>query len=82
LRVFKVTFTEGFAAPIDVRAELHLKLYEIASTIGSIPAHHHSAWSSLSESEARLDVRGWQFVYRVDPKDRRIIVLGGSPILA
>ena len=38
--MFKVTFAGRFGARIDVRAELHLRLYEIASTIGLIPAPH------------------------------------------
>jgi len=40
LGMLKVTFAEGFGAPIDVRAELYPRLGEIASTIGPIPAHH------------------------------------------
>jgi hypothetical protein len=32
--VFKVAFTEGFGAPAEIRAELYLRLYEIASTVG------------------------------------------------
>jgi len=39
--MFKVTFAGRFGARIDVRAELHLRLYEIASTIGLIPAPHY-----------------------------------------
>ena len=77
--MFKVTFAEGFRAPIDVRAELHFLVNEIASTLGTIPADHHSAWASLSESEVRVIVRGWQFFYRVDPEARQIIVLAGRP---
>ncbi|OLC08769.1 MAG: hypothetical protein AUH41_07350 [Gemmatimonadetes bacterium 13_1_40CM_66_11] len=53
--MLKVTFAEGFGAPIDVRAELHPRLGEIASTIGPIPAHH---WESgFSTEEGHNEVR-------------------------
>ena len=77
--VFKVAFTAEFGAPDEIRAELRLRLHELASTLASIPAHHHSVWSSLVNSDLRLDVRGWQFLYRVDPTARRITVLRGGP---
>jgi len=77
--VFKVAFAEGFGAPAEIRAELVLRLYEISSTIESIPAHRRSAWFSLGDSDVRVDVRGWQFFYRVDPQARLITVLRGSP---
>jgi hypothetical protein len=77
--VFKVALTAEFGAPDDIRAELLLRMGELASTLASIPAHHHSVWSSLVDSELRLDVRGWKFLYRVDPAARRITVHRGGP---
>lgn len=77
--VFQVALTAEFGAPDEVRDELRLRLHELASTLASIPAHHHSVWSSLVYSEMRLDVGGWQFLYRVDPSARRITVLRGVP---
>src|SRR2546426_4733563 len=77
--VFKGALTAESAAPDEFRAELLLRLGELASTLASIPAHHHSVWSSPVDSDLRLDVRGWQFLYRVDPPARRITVHRGGP---
>jgi len=64
--------------PAEIRAELRLRLYEVATTLAHMPADH-SVWESMEDSEVQIDVRGWQFFYRVDPTARRITVLRGGP---
>ena len=64
--------------PAEIRAELQLRLYEVATTLANMPADH-SVWESMEDSEVQIDVRGWQFFYRVDPTGLRITVLRGGP---
>jgi len=42
--MLKVTFAEGFGAPIDVRAELPRGSTRAPRPIGPIPAHHLEEW--------------------------------------
>jgi len=78
LLVYKVTLAQTNPMPAEIRAELRLRLYEVATTLADMPADH-GVWESMEDSEVQIDVRGWQFFYRVDPTARRITVLRGGP---
>jgi hypothetical protein len=76
--VYKVTFVRTNSVPVDIRAELRLRLLEVAATLASIP-DHHIVWESLHDGEVQINVRGWQFFYRVDRKDKRVTVVRALP---
>lgn len=78
LLVYKVSLAQTNPMPAEIRAELRLRLYEVATTLADMPADH-GVWESMEDSEVQIDVRGWQFFYRVDPTARRITVLRGGP---
>ena len=76
--VYKVTFARTNGVPVDIRAELRLRLLEVATTLASIP-DDHSVWDSLHDDEVQINVRGWQFFYRVDRKSKRVTVVRALP---
>ena len=76
--MYKVTFARTNAVPVDIRAELRLRLHEVATTLAGIP-DHHSVWDSLHDDEVQINVRGWQFFYRVDRKSKRVTVVRALP---
>jgi hypothetical protein len=76
--VYKVMFAETNAIPVDIRAELCLRLDEIATTLANVPPEH-IVWASMEDSEAHIDVRGWHFSYRVERGAKRITVVRALP---
>jgi len=76
--MYRVALPDIGSAPADVKAELRLRLQEIALTVASIP-REHSFWSTTANHDLQIDVRGWRFFYRVNATDRQIDVLRGTP---
>jgi len=72
--VYQVTFAQTNEVPVEVRAELRLRLQEVAQTLADVPADH-IVWESMQDSEVQIDVRGWQFFYRVERSPARITVI-------
>jgi len=76
--VYQVTFAQANEVPVEVRAELRLRLQEVARTLANVPADH-IVWESMQDSEVQIDVRGWQFFYRVERSPERITVIRARP---
>jgi hypothetical protein len=76
--VYRVALPDIRTAPDDVKAELRLRLQEIALTVASIP-REHSFWSKAANHDLQIDVAGWRFFYRVNATDRQIDVVRGVP---
>jgi hypothetical protein len=58
----------------DVHLELQARIHELARTIGNVPAHHTAFWTSVGRGSHRLDMKGWRFLYRIDPDERTVTI--------
>ena len=53
---------------------------EIAEAVTTIPAIN-PFWSSMKDSLLQIDVAGWRVVYRVELRQREILVVELAPIV-
>jgi hypothetical protein len=60
--------------PAATREELTTQLQEISR---SLPAIHSASpfWDSMRRSGLRLEIRGWEFGYRLDEQAERVVIL-------
>jgi hypothetical protein len=77
--MYHVAFTDVSGAPLEIRAELRMRMQQIATTVDSIP-RDHSFWSKAAEHELQVDVRGWRFFYRVDQATYTLDVLRATQL--
>jgi hypothetical protein len=78
-RQFGKAFSVHFAdlvqeLPADLLARAHEVLLGIASSLQGIPARS-ALWREMDAGNAELNLAGWRFEYRVDRRDRRILVV-------
>ena len=59
--------------PAAVRAHLLTRLREIAIAVESLP-QDGMLWQSVAVSGLMMDIKGWRFQYRLDTKDRALVV--------
>ena len=72
---FSVHFVDSVReAPADLLARAHEVLVGIASSLQGIPARS-ALWREMGAGNAELNLAGWRFEYRVDRRDRRILVV-------
>ncbi len=72
--MFNIEFAKPLDhVPRDLLVELHKRLREIGSSLDTMPAESEM-WPSLAGSVMLLDVEGWRFQYRVEMKDRSLVV--------
>ena len=75
----RVPYSVHFAAEVDAPADLLLRvlevLLEIATSMESI-SPSSAFWSEPHSANAQLTLGGWQFEYRIQHRDRRILVVG------
>jgi len=78
-RQFGKAFSVHFAdliqePPADLLARAHEVLLGIASSLQGIPARS-ALWREMDSGNAELNLAAWRFEYRVDRRDRRILVV-------
>ncbi len=72
-------YSVHFAAEVDAPADLLLRALEVlletaTSMEGISPIS--AFWSEAHSANAELTLGGWQFEYRIQHRDRRILVVG------
>lgn len=60
--------------PPDTDMVFQARIHEIARIVGNVPAHHTAFWESVAESILHLEVKDWVFLYRIDSKQRLVVV--------
>jgi len=75
---YSVAFSHSLAdLPAEVRTRVRQNLEEIGRTIES--AVGGILLESVSQSPMQLDVSGWRFFFKVEPKNRRLVVTSAAP---
>jgi hypothetical protein len=72
---YSVHFEEHVNVPAELRARAFELLVEIAASMETI-SQSSAFWSAANAGNAELNLRGWQFEYRIHHRDRRILVVG------
>jgi len=76
---YSVAFSHSLAdLPAEVRTRVRQNLEEIGRTIESLPVGG-VLLESVSQSPMQLDVSGWRFFFKVEPKNRRLVVTSAAP---
>ena len=72
---FVVTFSMLFPkdVPADVKASLRSRLEEVGEGLESLP-DDGMLWDSINQSEMRLDIGEWRFIYSVDREHMQLSV--------
>jgi hypothetical protein len=74
-KAFSIQFAESVQEPpADLLARAHEVLLDIAHSLRGIPAKS-ALWREMDAGNAELNLAGWRFEYRVDRRDRRILVV-------
>ena len=74
-KAFSIHFAESVQEPpADLLARAHEVLVGIANSLQGIPAQS-ALWRKMGAGNAELNLAGWRFEYRVDRRDRRILVV-------
>jgi hypothetical protein len=76
-RAFSISIQLGDSVPApppDLLARAHEVLLGIANSLKGIPATS-ALWREMGAGNAELNLAGWRFEYRVDRRDRRILVV-------
>jgi hypothetical protein len=72
---FSIHFAESVQEPpADLLARAREILLGIAHSLQEIPARS-ALWRAMGAGNAELNLAGWRFEYRVDRRDRRILVV-------
>jgi hypothetical protein len=72
---FSIEFAKtAQAPPPDLRTRAREILRGIADTLKGIPARS-ALWQAMDAGYAELNLAGWRFDYRIDHRDRRIVVV-------
>ena len=76
-------YSVHFAAEVDAPADLLLRvlevLLEIATSMESI-SPSSAFWSEAHSANAELNLGGWRFEYRIQHRDRRILVVAARQL--
>ena len=67
--------------PETSRDEIRRMMDEIADVVSTVPASN-PFWTSSRNSLLQIDVSGWRLVYRVEPRNREILVVELAPIVS
>jgi mRNA-degrading endonuclease RelE of RelBE toxin-antitoxin system len=59
--------------PAKIKSRLRASLEEVAASLASLP-EDGLIWDSMSQSQMRLDIGDWRFIYKVDRENERLIV--------
>jgi len=80
LMAYSVAFSHSLAdLPAEVRTRVRQNLEEIGRTIESLPVGG-VLLESVSQSPMQLGVGGgWRFFFKVEPKNRRLVVTSAAP---
>jgi hypothetical protein len=74
-KAFSVQFADSVRAPsTDLLARARQVLLGIADSLQGIPPNS-ALWREMGAGNAELNLAGWRFEYRVDRRDRRILVV-------
>jgi predicted TIM-barrel fold metal-dependent hydrolase len=74
-KAFSIHFAQSVQEPpADLLARAHEVLLGIASSLQGIPARR-ALWREMRTGIAELNLAGWRFEYRVDRRERRILVV-------
>jgi hypothetical protein len=74
-KAFSIHFAQSAQEPpADLLARAHEVLVGIANSLQGIPARS-ALWREMGAGNAELNLAGWRFEYRVDRRDRRILVV-------
>jgi len=73
---FSVRFAGSLRAPPELLARAHEVLLDVAESLENVPSTS-GLWSAMEAGNAELNLGGWQFEYRVDHLQRRIVVVAG-----
>jgi hypothetical protein len=74
--MFTIEFSQPFTdVPLDVRTQLRARLSEIGRSLAS-GTEDSNVSPSIAEGGMFLELGLWRFHYRVDLKQRRILVEG------
>jgi hypothetical protein len=77
-KAFSVHFAESVQEPpADLLARAHEVLLGIANSLQGIPARS-ALWREMGAGNAELNLAGWRLEYRVDRRDRRILVVNAQ----
>ncbi|HYS10016.1 MAG TPA: hypothetical protein VEP66_14840 [Myxococcales bacterium] len=76
--MYKVMFAKIGVVPMEIRGELRLRLDEVAKSLADVPPDH-GVWESVRDDEVQIDVRGWQFFYRVERDAQLLTVVRAVP---
>jgi len=75
---YSVAFSHSLGdLPAEVRTRVRQNLEEIGRTIESEVGG--VLLESVSQSPMQLDVSGWRFFFKVEPKNRRLVVTSAAP---
>ena len=67
------------STPEGARQEIRRTMQQVADAVSTVPPSS-PFWSSMKDSQLRMDVMGFRILYRVDPKMREIRVVEMSPL--
>jgi hypothetical protein len=74
-RVFKIEFASAaHALPAHLRTRAREILRAVADSLDAIP-ESSALWREMDAGNAELNLAGWRFEYRVDHRDRSIVVV-------
>lgn len=71
---FRLSFPNRFDdVPAKIKAGLRTSLEEVAASLASLP-EDGLIWDSMAQSEMRLDLGEWRFIYTVDRQNELLVV--------
>lgn len=75
MTAFDVSFSMLFPkeVPSEVKAKLRARLGEVGTGLESLPADG-ILWDSIVQSEMRIDIGDWRFIYTVDRENNQLAV--------
>ena len=72
---FSIEFADSMdATPAHLLERAHEILVGIADSLKAIPARS-ALWCAMRAGNAELNLAGWRFEYRIERRDRRIVVV-------
>jgi hypothetical protein len=74
-KTFSIEFSEtAQMPPADLRTRARRILRGVADSLRGVPATS-ALWRAMDAGNAELNLAGWRFEYRIDHRDRRIVVV-------
>lgn len=75
---YSLSFPPDVEVPGEVRARAKEILLDVARSLHGIPAST-SYWTAMNDGLAELNLSGWRFEYRIDPRRSLIRVVTAQP---